>query len=63
MIRNSEKIIIFLNKDEDEEEELLVDEELRRRDEMVHLRAELIPQTVLLLHSVLHNTGRNILHS
>ena len=39
-------------------EEMMDVEETKRLDEMSSLRGELIPQTFLLLHSVLHNTGQ-----
>jgi len=43
---------------DEDETEMLDEEEEKRRDEMNKLRAEILPQTFLLLHSVLHNTGQ-----
>ena len=36
---------------------MLDESETVRLEEMKSLRGEILPQTVLLLHSVLHNTG------
>jgi len=41
-----------------DEGEMLDESETVRLEEMKSLRGEILPQTVLLLHSVLHNTGQ-----
>ena len=53
-------IDLSLVKGDEDETEMLDEEEEKRRDEMNKLRAEILPQTFLLLHSVLHNTGQHI---
>jgi len=42
----------------DDDEGMMDEEQAKRQSEMSALRTELIPQTFLLLHSVLHNTGQ-----
>jgi len=48
----------LIDQDPSSSEEMMDVEESKRLDEMSSLRGELIPQTFLLLHSVLHNTGQ-----
>jgi len=40
------------------DDDVMETEHAKRKEEMDNLRSEILPQTVLLLHSVLHNTGQ-----